>query len=56
MIRLIRFIFTGDWHRHEWEWLRVDVTSTCDKEGIWNHTQWDITRCKHCGKIRRFKA
>lgn len=52
MIRLIRFLFTGDWHLHEWEevergerrWGRSKVGNYYD------------CRCKHCGKIKAFNT
>lgn len=53
MIRLIRFLITGDWHLHEWE-----------KDGPQLHSlnMWDEPvnyrqpcRCKRCGKIKSFK-
>lgn len=49
MLRLIRFLFTGDWHLHEW----VEV-KTIKRANRSNQTCGLIyvSKCKYCGKIR----
>lgn len=55
MIRLIRFLITGDWHLHEWEPYGPNMAE--DRlpiaGGIRNPNQ--PCRCKRCGKIKSFK-
>ena len=49
MYRLIKFLFTGDWHLHEWTILRESpITYTgCAAKGLNYHLQ-----CKHCGAMK----
>lgn len=51
MIRLIRFLFTGDWHLHQWETIKE---TPCSGDG----EKWTrfYCRCKHCGKHKTFDA
>jgi hypothetical protein len=51
MIRLLKFIFTGDWHLHIWE----DIYSTRieDDDGKNLYTRF-YCKCKICGKHVRF--
>lgn len=52
MLRLIRFLFTGDSHLHFWETVNVvDVTSGARV----THHDYEC-RCKHCGAIRKFRV
>ena len=51
MLRLIKFLFTGDWHLHEWEIIKT-ATWTEWQEIYVKH----YVRCKHCGKIKTFKG
>lgn len=44
MLRLIRFLFTGDWHIHRY-------TIHKEIEGAFYHTV--ISKCQFCGKIKR---
>lgn len=50
MIRLIRFLITGDWHLHEWELIKESYYS--DDFG----SKWTVyvCRCKHCGNVKLF--
>lgn len=52
MIRLLRFLLTGDGHMHKWEILRQGSTNWRG-EGICNF--YDC-RCSVCGKIKGFKT
>lgn len=58
MIRLIRFLITGDWHLHEWEkpTTRVAVYDPDNAAGGRPVRFQHEVRCKHCGKVRRFKT
>lgn len=50
MLRLLKFLFTGDWHLHVWQ--TVDVSPCSDDDGRrWNRY---YCRCKHCGTVRKF--
>ena len=42
MLRLIRFLFTGDWHIHRYAIHK-------EFEGAFSHTI--ISKCQFCGKI-----
>lgn len=51
MLRLIKFLFTGDWHLHEWEIIgKGDITgggySTVTVGHYYN------LQCKHCGNVK----
>ncbi|MBB6578978.1 hypothetical protein HNP33_003083 [Comamonas odontotermitis] len=53
MIRLIRFLITGDWHLHQWG--EPVVTGTY--AGMTGRTisgAYHVVRCKHCGKYKKF--
>jgi uncharacterized protein CbrC (UPF0167 family) len=50
MIRLLKFLLTGDWHLHEWEIINeAKLTSIHNdaSKGIKYYLQ-----CKHCGGIK----
>lgn len=51
MLRLIKALFTGDWHLHEWE--TIDIHEWVDD---WRepHIKY-YSRCKHCGMIKSFE-
>ena len=54
MIRLLKFLITGDWHLCKWgEGARHDTTSVCGTKltGIEYHV-----KCKICGKHKTFEA
>jgi hypothetical protein len=49
MIRLLRFLFTGDWHLHEFETINsYELQNSNIKVGM-RYEQ----KCKICGKIKR---
>ena len=51
MFRFIKFLFTGDWHLHEWEIIgKGDLNSRGVTYGRYFHQ-----KCKHCGKLRFVK-
>jgi hypothetical protein len=51
MIRLIKFLFTGDWHLHEWkEYGKTGITC-----GGRTTSHIIIRECKHCGKLQEFR-
>jgi hypothetical protein len=52
MLRLIKFLFTGDWHLHQWQEIdKQRVLRGADTEYIRY-----ISKCKHCGKIKHYNA
>lgn len=54
MLRLLRFLVTGDWHLHEWETIRtVDIVAFC---GATPSARDYECRCIHCGKIKGFRV
>lgn len=50
MLRLLKFLFTGDWHLHQWE---VIARNGCNNELGAAWTRY-YCRCKHCGVIKKF--
>lgn len=53
MIRLIRFLITGDWHLHEWE--RTDELKVKTPTGS-NSALIIVLKCKHCGILKQVKV
>jgi hypothetical protein len=51
MIRLIKFLFTGSWHEHKWETIKVRTVES-DSGGRWFVYE---CKCETCGKIKGFK-
>lgn len=52
MFRFIKFLFTGDWHLHEWEIIgRGRLTTDDSLTGYYYHLQ-----CKKCGKVKTTKC
>ena len=52
MIRLLRFLLTGDGHMHKWEIM-------CSGPRIWRGNKagnYYDCRCSVCGKIKEFKT
>jgi len=55
MWRLIKFLFTGDWHTHNWEILKeVPVRSIYDNNQLGGTRYY--CKCDKCGEIRTFGA
>ncbi len=52
MIRFIKWLFTGDAHLHEWEVYKKYTISDKKRNFI---TDALLTRCKHCGKMKKFE-
>ena len=50
MIRLLKFLFTGDWHLHEWKIIKTDK---CHNDYYGNWTR-HYCQCTHCGTIKKF--
>jgi hypothetical protein len=50
MIRLLRFLFTGDWHLHKWVAVQKNEC-TGDSGGRWTRF---YCRCDVCGKYKTF--
>lgn len=50
MLRLLRFLLTGDWHLHRWEIL---YKTPCKGAGggLWDR---HYCRCTVCGQIKKF--
>lgn len=50
MIRIIKFLFTGDWHLHKWKDISgVDCISNLG--GKWTRY---YSQCEICGKHKKF--
>lgn len=55
MIRLLRFLWTGSWHDHQWE--TIGQNSFTDDWGLWlRHGTQHILQCKTCGNIKKVKT
>ena len=50
MLRLFRFLFTGDWHMHNWQTLEK-VTCSDPDGGRWYRY---YCKCTVCGKHKKF--
>ena len=57
MWRLIKFIFTGTWHEHEWKIIdqrdMIEVTHTVDRGSFENAVKVYTLQCEHCGDIEK---
>ena len=49
MLRLLRLLFTGDWHLHEWEDIRK--SKLYDADSYLKGYSY-VQKCKHCGKLQ----
>jgi len=59
MIRLLRFLVTGDWHTHKWEIEDANKAILCDLSlggKPYGERLTYIQKCAACGKMRRFRA
>ena len=52
MIRLFRFLITGDWHQHKW---KIIETVRC-RGDFGNEWTRRYCQCDHCGTIKVFDA
>ena len=51
MIRILKFLFTGDWHLHQWEDIKnVHVNCTYDEVSFTRY----YCKCKICGTHKTF--
>lgn len=50
MIRIFRFLLTGDWHMHVWETIK---TVQCNGDAGNSWTRY-YCKCKVCGKHKKF--
>lgn len=53
MIRLLKFLITGDWHMHHWE--IHEQRDAVDHNGSLIGANY-ILRCKHCGDMKKFRS
>lgn len=56
MLRLLKFIFTGDWHLHEWEIEKerdMVMRNSLGKEK--SYIEY-VQKCKHCGELKIFNT
>ena len=51
MIRIIRFLLTGDWHLHQWETVNTVLCRCIITGWMWERR---TARCKCCGKVKSF--
>lgn len=47
MLRLIRFLFTGSWHEHNWKVIHQGTLGSHGRVTGYRH----ILQCTHCGKV-----
>jgi hypothetical protein len=49
MMRLLKFLFTGDFHHHKWKILKIIhlIDARGNSEGHKYHLQ-----CEHCGNLK----
>lgn len=52
MIRLLRFLFFGDYHLHQWAIIE-ELDRTNKFTGLVT-AKTRILQCKHCGKLKQF--
>lgn len=50
MIRILRFLWTGSWHTHEWDIIK-EITVEIEGGDRWTRF---ICQCKDCGTITAF--
>lgn len=53
MLRLFKFIFTGDFHCHKWQ--QLDEYYILNQYGNKVGVKYNV-QCEHCGKITSFKV
>lgn len=51
MLRIIKFLLTGDWHLHTWK-IIYDPNCKSESGGYWKR---HYTQCIYYGKIRLFQ-
>jgi len=51
MLRLFKWVITGDGHNHKWKVVKEINWSSSDNDSKW--TQW-IQECEVCGKLNKF--
>ena len=55
MLRLFRFLITGDWHLCIWEDVRAHINFEKDGDAL-PTGYYQVCKCKHCGKYKMFKV
>ena len=53
MLRLLRWLLTGDSHCHQWETVAINSVGSSPDRRIGDKY---IQECKHCGKMQIFKT
>lgn len=48
MYRILKFLFTGSWHEHQWEVIQKGTLGYNGRVSGYRH----ILQCKHCGDIK----
>lgn len=55
MLRIIKFLFTGDWHLHQWETIEAKQMIRTTKDGFSTseveYKKYTL-RCEQCGEIK----
>jgi len=51
MLRILRFLFTGDWHLHKWETIKENQVINDSGDG-YKGAMYTM-RCTECGNIKR---
>lgn len=55
MLRILKFLITGDWHLHKWQCV---ATYNWREKNYGNYLNYEIQilECEHCGKRKKFKV
>ena len=55
MLRLLRWLFTGDGHSHKWVKVKeYDIYGNGAKSTMATSSIW-LMQCEHCGNLKKFK-
>lgn len=56
MIRILRFLWTGSWHEHEWDFVeQINVWYDFNNDNAPRRRD-NVCKCKHCGVFKTFKG
>ena len=55
MLRILRFLYSGDWHLHEWETINEVKVRYHASDPMPYKTKY-VCKCRHCGVITKFNC
>ncbi len=56
MFRLLKFLFTGSWHEHQWKIIKIVKVCDFDASGAeYQMGRKYIQQCEKCGKMKKFQ-